>query len=104
MLLEAKDFTKEIQLEKREEIMSFLENSREKAKWIGIECKSTIDDLIYSITNLRDITALIGEADVDYGVKTALVIENNELEPNGFIIVLKLYDEEPKFNPKLIQP
>ena len=43
MLLEARDFTEEIQLEKRGEIMSFLENSREKAKWIGIECKSTID-------------------------------------------------------------
>ena len=105
MLLEAKNVTEEMQMEKRGEIMSFLENAKEKAKQLGIECRSTIDDLIYSISNLRDVTSLIGKTNVDYGVKVVLTIENDEQDQNGFSIILKLYDEkEPDFNQELIVP
>ncbi len=105
MLLETKDITEEMQMEKRGEIISFLENAKERAKWLGVECKSTIDDLIYSISNLRDVTALIGDTNVDYGIKVVLTIENDELDPNAFSIILKLYDEiEPVFNQELIVP
>ena len=96
MLLEELEFSGDLTEENIEELKQVVEDKRNTAKWLTIECFVTNGETIDGVHLIKKVLEPIADEEFE-GIKNVLILEESD---NDFQrkVKIKLFDNEPILN------